>query len=273
MSASTQKCPACGAQTSGKFCSECGAPLGDRSCPSCGAKLSARAKFCPECGTVVAAGPALARSGAVPLPAGRGGTGEKMPWIVAGIAVLALVATIVVVVGRKAPATASASADGAVPFDPTRGTTDLSQMTPREQADRLYDRVARASESGDSQQVQFFGPMALQAYTMLGGTPDADARLHIGLIQLALNDPAGAAAQADTILRGSRTHLYGFLLKARAGDVQGNAPAARQAYQSFVSNYDAERAKNLPEYGQHAAMLDQTRTEAQRILGATGARP
>ena len=130
-----------------------------------------------------------------------------------------------------------------MPFDSTRGTTDLSQMTPREQADRLYDRVARASESGDSQQVQFFGPMALQAYTMLSGTPDADARLHIGLIQLALNDPAGASAQGDTILRASRTHLYGFLLRARAGDVQGNAPAARQAYQSFVSNYDAERAQ------------------------------
>lgn len=271
MSASTQKCPACGAQTSGKFCSECGAPLGDRSCPSCGAKLSARAKFCADCGTqLTAAGPAMARAGAAPTPAG---SSERMPWIIAGIAALALVATIVVVVGRKAPATAGASADGAVPFDSARGTTGLSQMTPREQADRLYDRVARASESGDSQQVRFFGPMALQAYTMLGGTPDADARLHIGLIQLALDDPAGAAAQADTILRGSRTHLYGFLLKARAGDVQGNAPAARQAYQSFVSNYDAERAKSLPEYGQHAAMLDQTRTEAQRILGATGARP
>jgi hypothetical protein len=221
----------------------------------------------------MAAGSAMARAGFVPQPAGRGGTGEKMPWIIAGIAVLALVATIIVVVGRKAPASGAASADGAAPFDPTRGTTDLSQMTPREQADRLYDRVARASEARDSQQVQFFGPMAIQAYAMLGGTPDADARLHIGLIQLALNNPAGAVAQADTLLRGSRTHLYGLLLKARAGDIQGNAAVARQAYQSFVTNYDAERAKSLPEYGQHAAMLDQTRTEAQRILGATGARP
>jgi hypothetical protein len=175
---------------------------------------------------------------------------------------MALIVTIVVVVARRAPtAAAEASAAGAAGAP---ATTDLSQMSPAEQATRLFDRVMRAQESGDTGQVNFFAPMAVQAYQMLGGDIDPDARLHVGLLQLAAKNPAGARAQADTLLRGSRTHLYGLLLKARAADATGDAATARAAMQSFVTNYDAERAKNLPEYAEHDQLLLETRNRAAR---------
>jgi len=254
----TQKCPACGAESTGKFCSTCGAPLAGAVCPKCGAKLSARAKFCPACGTPSGSGAA-----ARPLIAPN----QRAAWIVAGVCVVALIVTVVVVVARRAPAApgeTAASGAGAP------ATTDLSQMSPAEQATRLFDRVMRAQESGDTGQVTFFVPMAIQAYQMLGAGLDPDARLHVGLLQLAAKNPAGARAQADTLLKGSRTHLYGLLLKARAAEASGDAATARSAMQAFVSNYDAERAKKLPEYAEHDQLLIETRDQASRgALAAT----
>jgi len=262
--ATTQKCPSCGAQSGGKFCSECGAPLGSRACPKCGAQMSPRARFCPDCGFAApgaaAAGPI---PGAVATPASTM-TG-KMPWIIAGVAALALLAVVIVVVGRRegGPATDSAAA---APFDPNRGTTDISQMTPRDAADRLFNRVMTAAESGDTSQVQFFGPMTIQAYGSAQPL-DIDARLHIGMVQLILHNPAGAKAEADTIARESRTHLFGAVLRARAAEAENNTAAARQAYSQMVDNWDAERAKNLAEYGQHEAVLTQARAAARQLLG------
>ena len=255
----TRKCPACGAESTGKFCSTCGAPLGGAACAKCGATLSARARFCPECGAPAGRGAVAAQ----PLIAPN----QRAAWIVAGVCVVALLVTIVVVVARKP--TAAQGEAGAPPAGAgAPATTDLSQMSPAEQATRLFDRVMRAQESGDTAQVTFFAPMAVQAYQMLGGNLDPDARLHVGLLQLAAKNPAGARAEADTLLRGSRTHLYGLLLKARAAEATGDAATARSALQAFVANYDAERAKNLPEYAEHNQLLLETRDQATRGPGA-----
>lgn len=234
-----------------------------RKCPVCGAGNPARARFCGDCGTAIQAAPA----GSAPA-AGAGS--PILPWFLAGVAVLAIQTTVLVLaLKRPQPAGAGDMTNAGAPFAgqsgvaPTGRAPDISNMTPREAADRLYDRIARASEAGDSGQVSFFGPMALQAYVRV--TPlDADARLHIGLIQLAMGDAAAAAAQADTITRDSGAHLFGALLAARAADARGNRSAARQAYRRFAASYDAERARNLPEYEQHNTVLLEARAEAAR---------
>jgi hypothetical protein len=204
-------------------------------------------------------------------PAARAGASPIMPWFIAGVCVLAIhAAVIVLAVRRPQPAEANQSdmtntgAPAALPgaAGATGRAPDISSMTPREAADRLYDRIARATESGDSGQVSFFGPMALQAYARV--TPrDPDARLHIGLIELALRNPAGAAAQADSIGRESGSHLFGPMLWARAAEAQGNRAATRQAYQQFLASYESERARNLPEYEQHNTMLTESLAAAR----------
>jgi hypothetical protein len=254
----TVKCPACGAQTSGKFCSECGAPLGERTCASCGAKLPARAKFCGECGTPVGGGARGLSAAARPLP-----RGDRMAWYVAGLAVLALLVVVVVVVGRKSAAPAAAGS-------PERATTDLSTMSPREQADRLFNRIMTLHEAGKADSVSFFAPMALQAYASLGAAMDADARLHLGLVQLAIGQADGAAAQGDTIIRGARTHLFGWLLEGQAALEARDSASARRAFRTYLQNYQAERGKNLPEYAEHGTMLQEARDEAERLVSRPG---
>src|SRR2546423_1717293 len=44
---------------------------------------------------------------------------------------------------------------------------DISQMSPRERFDRLFNRIMQAAQQGDSAQVQRFTPMALGAYAQL----------------------------------------------------------------------------------------------------------
>ncbi len=269
----TVTCPSCGAQTSGKFCSECGAPLGERTCPNCGAKMAPKAKFCPECGTPSGTGASGAAraprgpagpGGAQPLPAR--GVADKFPWIIAGLAVVALVATVIVVATKK-PSQPTGTENSAVPAN-DRATTDISSMSPREAADRLYERVARAAAAGDSGQVTFFGPMTLQAYGNV--TPlDADARLHMGLVDLYLGNPAGASAEADTIAKTNASHLFVSTLRAEAAAQRNDAAGARRAYQQFLRNYDSEIAKNLPEYQEHKALLDEMHTAAQNPGGAS----
>jgi hypothetical protein len=235
-------------------------------CPTCGVSLPARAKFCAECGTSVKA--AAART-AAPAPAPGARPSAILPWFIAGVGVVAVAAMAIIMALRPAagggPSAAAAPfAGGGGPGD--RATTDLSQMTPRQAADRLYDRVARASEAGDTAQVQFFGPMTIQAYQ--GVTPvDADVRLHIGMTQLALGNLDGAAAEADSLVRDSRTHLFGPYLKAHIAQARRNAAAEKAAWQTFLANFDAERAKNLPEYEQHATALTGAKATAQQVTG------
>ncbi|HTT67136.1 MAG TPA: zinc ribbon domain-containing protein [Gemmatimonadales bacterium] len=262
MAPDTKTCPNCGAQSAGKFCAECGASLAPTTCRSCGAKLSARAKFCAECGEPVA------RAASVAAPRSRAATVDRLAWYVAGVCVLALLVVVVVVVARKSAPPATAAATQGAPPEGERATTDLSTMTPREQADRLYNRIMTAYEAGDSSQVSFFAPMALQAYANLGGELDPDARLHLGLVQLAIGATVAAAAQGDTILTSAPNHLFGWLLKARAAEAQGNAAQARRAYEAFLRNYDAELARKRPEYQEHAQMLQDTRSRAQRAGAA-----
>ncbi len=146
---------------------------------------------------------------------------------------------------------------------------DISRMSPEERANRLFNRVMILAETGKQDSVQFFLPMALGAYAQLP-VLDADARYHIGMLQLAGNDPAGALAEADTIAETIPTHLFINVLRAHAYREQGNTPQERRAYADFLRNEPAETAKNRPEYTDHADNLRSFKTEAARV---TGSRP
>jgi hypothetical protein len=127
---------------------------------------------------------------------------------------------------------------------------DISQMSPEERANRLFNRIMILDEAGKTDSVRFFLPMALGAYGQLPAL-DVDARYHIGLIQLAGGQPAGALAQADTILRAVPKHLFAFVLRAHAYRDQSNRQGQRRAYADFLRNEAAELARNRPEYSEH----------------------
>ncbi len=146
---------------------------------------------------------------------------------------------------------------------------DISQMSPEERANRLFNRVMILAEAGKTDSVRFFLPMALGAYGQLSQL-DADARYHIGLLQLAGGDVEAALAQADTLQRSMPTHLFIYVLRAHAYQQRGNTQLERRAYADFLRNEPAETARNRPEYNDHSDALKSFKTEASRV---TGGRP
>ena len=200
-------------------------------CHACGAPLSSTARFCHKCGATVAT-------------AGASGWRAGLPWGVAGAALGALVAVVLMRgTGRKEPETLAGPVGIRAP--------DISQLSPEERATRLFNRVMTLAENGKTDSVQFFLPMALGAYGQLPSL-DADARYHVGHLQLLGGDVPGALAQADTIQRAVPTHLFASVLRARAYVEQGNTALARRAYAEFLRNEAAELARNRPEYAADA---------------------
>jgi hypothetical protein len=257
-------CPACGAAASGNFCSSCGASLTPRTCGSCRAELSAQARFCHRCGHPVASG------------ARAGPRSERTAWLVAGVLCVLLVGGIVYKVSGGAPAApapdmANTGADSRnrtpaqqLPGEEMQGRApDISQMTPRERFDRLFNRVMQAAERGDSLEVRRFTPMALGAYQQLEDH-DLDARYHAAVLHLQVGDLAPAYALADTILAESPHHLFGYLIRGTAARFQGDSAARARAGREFLRNYRAEMAANRVEYLEHKPALEEFRKEAEK---------
>ena len=218
-------------------------------CHACGAPLSASAKFCHKCGAAV--------TGARPA-----GWQTGLPWALAGAAVGALIT--VLVGGRVGTRQPSAEPQQPVTGGSGLRPPDISQMSPEERANRLFNRVMILAEAGKGDSVRFFLPMALGAYNQL---PELgpDARYHIGLLQLAGGDVQAALAQADTMQRLVPTHLFIYVLRAHAYQQSGNTQLERRAYADFLRNEAAERAKNREEYTDHAEALTNFKAEAQRV--------
>ena len=145
---------------------------------------------------------------------------------------------------------------------------DISQLTPRERFDRLFNRVMQAADQGDTAQVQRFSPMALGAYAQLD-TVDVDARYHAAVIRLQTGDIAGAHALADTILEQSPDHLFGYLIRGTAATLADDPGARSQAEREFLRRYDREIAAGRPEYRDHAPVLEEFRRET---VGRSGGR-
>ena len=234
-------------------------------CHACGTALAPTAKYCHKCGAQV--------SGAA-----AAGWRAGLPWGVAGAALGALLTVLALRIGASSGGgmrDAGGAADDTasrIPLPASRSTPlDISQMSPEERATRLYNRVMSLHSQGQADSAEFFLPMALQAYAMLPAL-DVDARYHIGVLDLTGGNAAGALAQADTIRRAAPTHLFGFMLRARALELTHDAAGALRAYRAFLQNEAAERARQRPEYGEHAQNLDAFRDQAKQVTAGKATR-
>jgi len=152
----------------------------------------------------------------------------------------------------------------------TAALPDLSQMTPRERFDRLYNRVMQAAEQGDAATMQQFSPMALTAYDMLD-VVDADARYHAALLKLHTGDVTGSAALADSIEVETPDHLFGFIIRGTIAKWQNDPAMLARVYQAFLEAYDEEIAAARPEYDHHRTSVEGFLADAKGGAGAGNA--
>ena len=224
--------------------------------------MAAEARFCHRCGK------------AVTSPAGTpAATSDRKAWTIAGIACVLLVGAIAYQVSDAAPTPASpdmanagaaggSQATGGAPVGPA---PDISAMTPRQRFDRLFNRIMQAAERRDSAEVHRFTPMALGAYDQLESR-DADARYHAAVLHMQVGDFDAARALADTILRESPRHLFGYVVRGEVAELQGADKSLAQAYRDFLAQYPSQIATKRVEYLEHQPVLDEFRTAAE---GAT----
>jgi len=227
-----------------------------RHCAQCGAALGERGQFCHRCGA-----PRDGRASAAPIARPASPSSNVLPWSVAGIALLCLLAFIVGQQwsrGRAAPTPAPSVA--AVPGGGR--APDISQLSPQERADRLFDRVMTLVAAGKSDSVTFFAPMAIQSFEALAPLT-AHQRYDLGLLGVVSGDGELAVAQADTILREQPSHLLGLILAMRAAGLQGNATARAEFATRLRTALPSERAKRLPEYEDHAPDIEAAVREAE----------
>jgi hypothetical protein len=272
------RCASCEApSTGGRFCSNCGAPFAGALCASCRSALSVGARFCHRCGTAV--GAVTQRDAG----AGNAGTrGKLLPWAITSAALLALVGVAVSrnyragggrgdPVGEAGPTSSSVTAGGSADTAetepqaaPPMRAPDISAMSARDRADRLYDRVMRLNTEGKRDSVEFFAPMVLSAYAMAAPLDD-DQHYDLGRIGQVTGVPGLAKAEADTILGAHPTHLLGLTLEAEAATAANRPAAARQFYQRLLAAEPTELRKGLPEYSRHRTDIEIAVATAKRM--------
>jgi hypothetical protein len=236
-----------------------------RSCAHCGAALSPIARFCHRCGQP-AHGPA----------AKPGRRDTRQPWFVAGILIIAGLSYIAFKgINRNSPpeianmanagnappgsrSAADADGDGGDAGTET-APPDISQMSPAERFNRLYDKVMRAAAAGDQATEKQFAPMAILAYGMLD-TMTADLRYHAAVLYAETGQDRMALALADTILAQNKDHLFGYLVRGEVADRHRDPTAFARAHRDFMAHYDAEIARpDRPEYQEHKPVIDEFR--------------
>ena len=128
-------------------------------------------------------------------------------------------------------------------------------MTPREAADRLFNRVMSAGERGDTAEVQRFAPMTIQAYELVRDI-DLDGLYHLGLVHLALNDLDAARRRAAAIKQAVPGHLLATTLEHTVAGRIGDQSAMARAVADFAKAYETEMLKNRPEYTAHRNSIE-----------------
>lgn len=247
-------CSACGAssQAGDRFCNACGAALGGSGAPPPGRRIPA------------ASGP----DGTSPTGARPWGTPPNAGWWLAAVLMVGLILAVAVPAvrnGTRPPPPPAPATDAGGAGSAAGGMPDLASMTPREAADRLYERIMQAASMGDSSQVAQFLPMGMTAYERARPL-DADGLFHLALFQRMAGEPDAALATAREALSAHPSHLLNLSAAAGAAAEAGDTALAESYYEQLLSGWEDEMARDLPEYEAHQAMMSEIRAEAEEFL-------
>jgi hypothetical protein len=239
-------------------------------CTGCGARLVPGARFCTACGTEAESATAVPSAGGRRRgrrPVREEASSSNLPWYIAGAVLLVLLFVLVtpMIMGDDD----SVPARGTAPFDGGGQTGGLAPLTgtPREQADRLFNRVMTAREQGNTAEALQFAPMGIQAYQMAEPLDD-DGLYHLATLQNTASDFDGARQTAERILQRNPNHLLALASGAEAATGAGDRAAALDYHRRFLAAYEAEIGRGLIEYQDHSRILPEYRQTAQQAVGS-----
>ncbi len=222
--------------------------MGQTTCPRCSQPVAEGSRFCAGCGA--------------PLGTPSGSLFRYAPWALTGALGLVLV-LLVAKRGSPPPAPEAPVSSQA----PAGAPPDISNLSPEERFNRLYQRIINAAQSGDQATVTQFMPMAVAAYGLLDSVT-VDARYHLAMLELHVGDMNAAQAQADTIRRTDPKHLFSYVITAAVARWKKDDRARDAAYREFLKRYDLEWATRKPEYLEHQSMLEEVRRAGSGGKGA-----
>jgi hypothetical protein len=222
-------------------------------CPACRTVIVAGARFCHKCGT----------------PAGGPAAPPRQQWKLKAALIVSAALWVLVVVflgvrfaQQEGSPVRNPHANLPATAQPPRQPVDLSSMTPREAADRLFNRVMAANENGNVDEARQFAPMALQAYGLVDQL-DADARYHIALIHLVVDDVLSARGEIEVLLDEAPDHLLGLIVLSDIAGRTGDAAAAASVRERFINSYESQISSGRQEYEAHRVTIDAFRASAQ----------
>lgn len=290
---SENTCPRCGAVANGNFCASCGASLGGRTCDACGTKAEPGARFCTGCGAPLGAAASGSPTAGAPRSGSGGGAGRaaaghgrvgaqaaassggggQLGWWMAGtmlVFLLAVVAYPILVPQQSREQNPGPTGGAQSQLAPSEfgnaGAVDLSSMTPVEAANQLFNRVMTVSEAGQSDQVQFFLPMAIAAYEQAEPL-DADGLYHLSTLQRMSGDPESALGTAERILEDNPTHIFGLSEAGEALLAAGDTARAREYFAGVLENWAEELGTTRDEYALHTQTMPGIRQRAEEVAG------
>lgn len=203
------------------------------------------------------------------------GSDGSFGWWIAGLVLTALMVVLLIPVlsperGRTDSAPGAVSGTGNTGAPPALGpapNVDLSTMTPREAADRLFNRVMEATERGDSTEARNFLPMAISAYERARPL-DADGRFHLSALLRIAGRVEEALETATEGLEEEPDHLLLLAAAAEAAQDLGRDERAEEHYGHLLEVWDEERARDREEYELHQGLLPALREDARAFLEA-----
>lgn len=220
-------------------------PSSSATCPSCTSSVRSDARFCQSCGKSL--------NGASWL------TPQTLTVLASAVIVLVALALLfasVIDLDRLASPTPNATTTPRTTS--TNQPPDLSSMTPREAADRLFNRVMMADEQDNEAEVEQFTPMAVSAYEMLESL-DTDALFHVGLIYAAADEVEEARSYTERLKAIVPNHLLAALLEHRLAEAENKPEVAASAAKRFHDHYEEEISISRPEYEHHRASIERFR--------------
>ncbi len=186
-------------------------------------------------------------------------------WWVAGGLLLVVVIVVGAAVVMDAEEPVAPGGFGPAPVSGGGAPPDLSSMTPREAADRLFNRVMSAAAREDTAEANSFLPMAINAYE-LAEPLNADGLFHLSLLQRAAGDYEASLATALEGLQEAPNHLLNLSSAAEAELRLGQTEAGRAHYQRLLEAWDQELATGRSEYEEHAPLLPLIREDAEAFI-------